>query len=185
MKILVASDIHGSSYYTKKLVKIIEKENIDKIILLGDIFYHGPRNKFPKGYNPMKVAELLNKYSNKIRCVKGNCDSEVDQMISKFEFEYSIEMNFAHKKFLFTHGHRLNFDAPPKGYSFIFYGHTHVSKFEKVGTTMLINPGSLALPKLDTKNSYIILEETSISLFEITGKLIDRINFATKATITK
>lgn len=185
MKILVASDIHGSSYYTKKLVKVIEKENIDKIILLGDIYYHGPRNKFPKAYNPMKVAELLNKYASKIRCVKGNCDSEVDQMISKFEFEFSIEMNFAHKKFLFTHGHRLNLEAPPKGYSFIFGGHTHVSGIQKIGTTTYVNPGSLSLPKLGTANSYVILEETSVSLFEISGKLIDRINFATKATITK
>lgn len=185
MKILVASDIHGSSYFTKKLVKIIEKQNFDKIILLGDIYYHGPRNKFPKGYNPMKVAELLNQFSSKIRCVKGNCDSEVDQMISKFEFEFSIEMTFAHKKFLFTHGHRLNMEALPKGYSFIFGGHTHVSGIQKIGTTFYVNPGSLSLPKSNTKNSYVVLDETSVSLFELNGNLIDRKNFATKETITK
>lgn len=185
MKILVASDIHGSSYFAKKLVKIIEKEKFDKIILLGDIYYHGPRNKFPKAYNPMKVAELLNNYANKIRCVKGNCDSEVDQMISKFEFEFSIEMTFAHKKFLFTHGHRLNLESPPKGYSFIFGGHTHVSGIQKIGNTIYVNPGSLSLPKLNTTNSYAVLEETSISIFDIKEKLIDRINFATKETITR
>ena len=110
MKILIASDIHGSAYFTKKLVKIIESENFDKIILLGDIYYHGPRNKLPKGYNPMKVAEYLNQYSDKIKCIKGNCDSEVDQMISKFSFEFSYDMTFAHKKFLFVHGHRLKLE---------------------------------------------------------------------------
>ena len=185
MKILIASDIHGSNHYTKKLVKIIEEINPDEIILLGDIYYHGPRNKLPKGYNPMKVAENLNKYSKKIKCVKGNCDAEVDQMISNFQFVPSIEMNIADNKILFIHGQNLNLEKLPKEFNFIFAGHTHVSEIKKIGEITYINPGSLSIPKMGTKHSYAILEETSISIFELNGNIVDRINFATKESITK
>ena len=122
MKIIVASDIHGSNYYTKKLVKIIEKENPDQIILLGDVFYHGPRNKLPKNYDPMDVSNNLNKFADILKCTKGNCDAEVDQMIAKFEFVDKIEMTISKKKFLFVHGHNLDFENLPKGFDFIFGG---------------------------------------------------------------
>ncbi len=177
MKILIASDIHGSGYYTKKLTKIIEKENFEQIILLGDIYYHGPRNKFPKGYNPMKVAELLNNLSDKIKCVKGNCDSEVDQMISSFKFEDSIELNIFGKKILFVHGHKIDFNEPPKGYDFIFGGHTHVSGIQKNDNFVYVNPGSLSLPKQNTQNGYAVIKETGITLFELSGKAINQIKF--------
>ena len=83
-KYLIISDIHGSNYYANKINEICKRENPDKIILLGDLYYHGPRNPLPKEYNPMKVAELLNSLKEKILCVKGNCDAEVDEMISEF-----------------------------------------------------------------------------------------------------
>lgn len=185
MKILIASDIHGSNHYTKKLVNIIEELNPKEIILLGDIYYHGPRNKLPKGYNPMKVSENLNKYAEKIKCIQGNCDAEVDQMISKFHFVPSIEMNLEGNKILFTHGQNLNLEDLPKGYDFIFAGHTHVSEIKEIGKTTYINPGSLSIPKMGTKHSYAVLEETNISIFELNGNLVDRINFATKEAITK
>ena len=93
MKILVVSDIHGSSYYAEKVLEINEKENPEKIVLLGDLYYHGPRNPLTKEYNPMKVAEKLNSLKDKLLVVKGNCDAEVDEMISEFRFENNIVLN--------------------------------------------------------------------------------------------
>lgn len=172
MKIIVASDIHGSNYYTKKFVKIIEKEKPDQIILLGDVFYHGPRNALPKDYNPMEVSENLNKFADILKCTKGNCDAEVDQMISEFKFEDKIEMTISKKKFLFVHGHKLDFENLPKGFDFIFGGHTHVSSIKKYGAITYVNPGSLSIPKEKTKPSYAVIDDNTISIFELKGKLI-------------
>lgn len=105
MKYLVASDIHGSYYYTKKLEQIIIKENPSKIILLGDLYYHGPRNSLTDEYNPMKVLKILNKYKDNIICTRGNCDAEVDEMISEFKFEEYIQININGLDFFFSHGH--------------------------------------------------------------------------------
>ena len=172
MKIIVASDIHGSNYYTKKFVKILEKENPDQIILLGDVFYHGPRNKLPKNYNPMEVANHLNKYANILKCTKGNCDADVDQMISDFKFEDKIEMTISNKKFLFVHGHELDFENLPAGFDFVFGGHTHISSIKKIGKTTYVNPGSLSIPKENTKSSYAVIDDKTITIFDIKGKLV-------------
>lgn len=172
MKIIVASDIHGSNYYTKKFVKILEKENPDQIILLGDVFYHGPRNKLPKNYNPMEVANHLNKYANILKCTKGNCDADVDQMISDFKFEDKIEMTISNKKFLFVHGHELDFENLPTGFDFVFGGHTHISSIKKIGKTTYVNPGSLSIPKENTKSSYAVIDDKTITIFDIKGKLV-------------
>ena len=99
MKFLIASDIHGSLYYTKKLIDLVEKEQPDKIILLGDLYYHGPRNPLPLDYNPKEVCNLLNSYKDKIYAVRGNCDSEVDQMISNFKINYMIKININGNQF--------------------------------------------------------------------------------------
>ena len=173
MKIIVASDIHGSNYYTKKFVKIIEKEKPDQIILLGDVYYHGPRNKLPKDYNPMEVAKNLNKFADILKCTKGNCDAEVDQMISDFKFKDQIEMGIKKKKFLFVHGHNLDFENLPAGFNFIFGGHTHVNTIKKYRKTIYVNPGSLSIPKENTKSSYAIIDDKTISIFDIKGKLVD------------
>ena len=172
MKIIVASDIHGSYHYTKKLINIINQENPDQIILLGDVFYHGPRNKLPKGYNPMKVSETLNSISKNLRCVKGNCDAEVDQMISDFKFEDSIELKISNKKFLFVHGQNLDFDNLPEGYDYIFGGHTHVSSIKSFEKTTYVNPGSLSIPKGKTKSSYAIIDDKTISIFDLKGNVV-------------
>lgn len=176
MKIIVASDIHGSNYYTQKLAKIIEKEKPDQVILLGDVFYHGPRNKFPKNYNPMKVAETLNKFANILKCTKGNCDAEVDQMIATFKFEDKIEMTISKKKFLFVHGHNLDFENLPQNFDYIFGGHTHISSIKKYGKVTYVNPGSLSLPKENKKSSYAVIDERTITIFDIKGKLIGSVN---------
>ena len=105
MKYLVISDIHGSSFYANKIQEIYNKENPDKIILLGDLYYHGPRNSLTEEYNPMEVAKILNQYKDKILCTKGNCDAEVDEMISEFKLEEHIELKINGEDFFFSHGH--------------------------------------------------------------------------------
>jgi len=110
MKYLVISDIHGSSYYANKINEIYKKESPDKIILLGDLYYHGPRNPLTKEYNPMEVSKIFNSLKDKILCIKGNCDAEVDEMISEFKFNESITLEINRLKFFFTHGHKYNIE---------------------------------------------------------------------------
>ena len=99
MKYLVVSDIHGSYYYASKIIDIINNENIDKLILLGDLYYHGPRNSLPKDYNPMEVCKLLNNIKDKLIAIKGNCDAEVDEMISEFPFNQNYEIIINDKRY--------------------------------------------------------------------------------------
>ena len=115
MKYLIASDIHGSSFYCEKLLKSFQAEKADKIILLGDILYHGPRNDLPKDYAPKKVIELLNPLKEKIICVRGNCDTEVDQMVLDFPIlaEYCL-ISYGNTMIFVTHGHKFNpLNLPP------------------------------------------------------------------------
>ena len=175
MKYLVASDIHGSSYYANKLIEIIDKENIDKLILLGDIYYHGPRNPLPYKYDPKMVSELLNNIKDKVLAVKGNCDSEVDQMISKFEIKDNLLVNILDKKFYFTHGHKHNKDnLPCEDFDVLVYGHFHVNFIENINGKTFINPGSTSLPKEKTENSFMIIDETtkSIKIKNFDGKIL-------------
>ena len=177
MKYIIASDIHGSSYYTKKLKNIILSENPDKVILLGDIYYHGPRNKLPKQYNPMKVSEQLNSFGNKIICVKGNCDAEVDEMISNFKFKEFHTLEICKKSVLCVHGHKLDKNNPPQGFDLIFSGHTHIASIKKINNIIFVNPGSLSIPKGKEKMSYAIIDDNRLTIRELNGKIIDSINF--------
>lgn len=177
MKIFVASDIHGSKHYTKKFAKLIETENPDQIILLGDLYYHGPRNKFPKGYNPKETANILNGYKNKIKCVKGNCDAEVDQMISSFEIEDQYETTINGKTFLFVHGHKLDSENMPNK-DFTFGGHTHIPVINAdLKNTTYVNPGSLGLPKSNDGSTFAVIEENKISIKSINGKVLYLVDF--------
>lgn len=177
MKIFVASDIHGSSHYIKKFAKIIEKEQPEQILLLGDLYYHGPRNKFPKGYNPQKVAEVLNSYKSKIICVRGNCDAEVDQMISRFEIQDEYETTINGKSFLFVHGHKLDAENMPKR-DFTFAGHTHRPVInDSLLNTTYVNVGSLGLPKTNDGSTYAIIEDNKITIKSINGKTINSKEF--------
>ena len=177
MKILIASDIHGSNYYTKKLAKVIDNENIDKIILLGDIYYHGPRNKFPRGYAPMRVAETLNKYIDKLTCIKGNCDAEVDQMISEFDIQDNLDLDINNKKFFFTHGHKYNIDNIPDKIDVLVYGHFHTGFIKEKDGVIVVNAGSISLPKEDTANSYLIIDDKEIRLYDIDGNIIVKLEY--------
>lgn len=132
MKVVVVSDIHGSSYYAKRLEQIVEKENPEKVVLLGDLYYHGPRNDLSQEYAPMKVAEVLNKMKDKLLVVRGNCDAEVDEMISEFKFEDHILTNINGKNFYFTHGHKYNIETIPyDDFDIMIYGHIHQGFIKK------------------------------------------------------
>ena len=177
MKYLVISDIHGSGYYANKINEIYEKEKPDKIILLGDLYYHGPRNRLTDGYNPMEVAKILNKYKDIILCTRGNCDAEVDEMISEFKFEESIQLNIEGKRFFFTHGHKYYIDNIPKNIDILVYGHFHTGYIKEKDGILCINAGSISLPKNNTPNSYLIIDNNKIILKDVENNIIDEKEF--------
>ena len=178
MKYLVMSDIHGSGYYARKLEEIISKENPDKIILLGDLYYHGPRNPLTQEYAPKEVAEILNSHKDKILAVRGNCDAEVDQMISEFKMEENLRLEIDSKKFFFTHGHKYNIDFwPSEEFDVLVYGHFHTGFIKEKEGKLFVNPGSISLPKDDTKNSYLVIDEENIYLKDLNENIIDHIRF--------
>ena len=173
MKYLIASDLHGSAYYAEKLVDRIKAENADKCVLLGDVFNHGPRNPLPKNYNPMRVAEILNGIKENLIVIKGNCDSEVDTMISEFDFIDSAVLESNGKTLFLTHGHVFNKDKLPKtNFDAVVYGHFHTGFIERQGKVIVANAGSLSLPKNDTPNSYLVLDGGALTLKDIEGNII-------------
>ena len=173
MKVLVISDIHGSFYYAERIKEIVEKENPDKIILLGDLYYHGPRNDLSQEYAPMKVAEILNSLKDKLLVVKGNCDAEVDEMISDFKFEDHYLLNINGKNIYFTHGHKYNIEVIPyEDFEILIYGHIHQGFIQEKEGYLFANPGSISLPKCGTEHSYLILEENKIILKNVEGNVL-------------
>ena len=178
MKVLVISDIHGSSYYAEKIKEIVEKENPDKIILLGDLYYHGPRNDLTQEYAPMKVAEILNSLKDKLLVVKGNCDAEVDEMISDFKFEDHLLLDINGKKIYFTHGHRYNIEVIPyEDFEVLIYGHIHQGFIQEKEGYLFANPGSISLPKCGTEHSYLILEKDKFILKNVEGEVLQEYCF--------
>lgn len=175
MKYIVASDIHGSIYYAKELLEIFKKEEADSLILLGDLYYHGPRNPLPKDYAPMEVANLLNSFDKELYVIKGNCDAEVDEMISKFSFNDHIELTIDNRKYYFTHGHHENIDNIPSNIDVLVYGHFHTGFIKTKDSVVCVNAGSVTLPKNNTPNSYIVIEDNQIILKDLKGSLIDKI----------
>ena len=166
MKLLIASDLHGSAAACQKLLTALEREKADRLILLGDILYHGPRNDLPEGYAPKEVIALLSPLASRILAVRGNCDTEVDQMVLPFPIlaDYAV-MPIGNRLMYMTHGHKWGGDNPPplsKG-DILLQGHTHVAGIkEKEGFTLL-NPGSLSIPKENTPKGYILLEDGCFS----------------------
>ncbi len=177
MKLLIISDIHGSSYYAEKILEIDKRESPDKIVLLGDLYYHGPRNDLTKEYLPMAVADILNSLKDRILAVKGNCDAEVDQMISNFKLENNIIMDVNGFRVFFTHGQKYNIDKlPKKEIDMLIYGHLHTGFIKKKDGIIFANAGSISLPKNNTKNSYLILDEKQLVLKDVKGNIIDKID---------
>ena len=175
MKYLIASDVHGSKESAKKIIEISNNEKVDKIILLGDLYYHGPRNSLPYEYAPMKVSEILNEFSDKIICIKGNCDAEVDEMISKFTFNNSVDMLINNKKVRFTHGHKENIDNPPSDVDVLIYGHFHTGFIKCEQGKVFINAGSITLPKNATPHSFLLIEDNVVTLIDEFLNEIDKI----------
>ncbi len=161
-KYLIASDLHGSAYYTQQLVDAFARERADVLILLGDILYHGPRNDLPRGYAPKEVIALLTPLADRILCVRGNCDAEVDQMVLPFPVmaEYSI-LPMTQNRIFITHGHHHNTTTPPplaRG-DVLLHGHTHVPAcLHQPGGWWYLNPGSVSIPKEDSPHGYMTLE---------------------------
>ena len=177
MKYLVISDIHGSSYYAKKIKEIYNKENPDKIILLGDLYYHGPRNSLTDEYNPMEVAKTLNEYKDIILCTKGNCDAEVDQMVLEFPMrgDYS-ELYLDGHRFFFTHGHLYDEEHLPmlKAGDVFMYGHIHKPVLKKENDITIFNPSSISLPKAGQK-SFGIYENGELKIVSFDKKVLQSI----------
>ena len=176
MKWFIASDIHGSAYYCKQMLASFEKEGADKMLLLGDILYHGPRNDLPKDYNPKEVIDLLNAKKDKILCVRGNCDTEVDQMVLQFPIlaDYCI-ITDADKVIYATHGHNFNENnLPPlcKG-DILLHGHTHVPKCTPHENYTYINPGSVSIPKENSHHGYILLENGVFTWKDFDGNVVE------------
>lgn len=173
-KILFATDIHGSLLATKQLIEIISIEKPQRIILLGDIYYHGPRNALPESYAPMQVSELLKSIKIPIVFIKGNCDSEVDEMISGTPFLRSYTVK-SHRKILCVHGHRLNEQIEKLKPEFIIFGHTHENSIREINGCTAIGISSLAIPKNGAEKSYAILFDGVITTKTVGGKIIGRV----------
>ncbi len=164
MKLLIASDIHGSAYYCKMLIDAFEREKADRFLLLGDILYHGPRNDLPRDYSPKSVISMLNPLKNKIFCVRGNCDTEVDQMVLDFPVlaDYAV-ISLDERIIYATHGHIYNEGSLPplsKG-DILLNGHTHVPKYTEYKDYVYMNCGSVSIPKENSPHSYMISENGS------------------------
>lgn len=161
MKWMIASDIHGSELYLRKLIDAYNHEKADRLLLLGDLLYHGPRNDLPEGYQPKKVIELLNGMKENILCVRGNCEAEVDQMVLEFPVMAEYAILTVGKRLIFaTHGHVFNEkNLPPlhKG-DILLHGHTHVPKCVEHETYIYMNPGSVSIPKENSHHGYMIME---------------------------
>ena len=161
MKIMFASDIHGSAYYAEKLREAYMSSGAERLVLLGDLLYHGPRNDLPREYAPKRVIEILNSMKEDILCVRGNCDTEVDQMVLDFPImaDYAVLMPDG-KTIYLSHGHIYNPLNPPKlkKGDILMNGHTHIRAFEEYDGFTYINPGSVSIPKDGKGNSCMIYE---------------------------
>lgn len=161
MRLMIASDIHGSAYYCEKMLEAYRAEKAERLLLLGDLLYHGPRNDLPRDYAPKRVIELLNAYKNDILCVRGNCEAEVDQMVLEFPVLAEYAFVALEKGAIFmTHGHNFNESKLPplhKG-DILLNGHTHVPKCTEHEDYVYMNPGSTSIPKENSPHGYIIYE---------------------------
>lgn len=175
MKWLIASDIHGSAYWCRRLLEKYAQEKADRLILLGDVLYHGPRNDLPDEYAPKKVIEMLNGMSDSILCVRGNCDTEVDQMVLNFPVlaDYAL-LELGERMIYMTHGHVYNENnlPPLREGDILLHGHTHVSKCVDHGNYVYMNPGSVSIPKENTPHGYMTLENGTFLWKSLDGEII-------------
>lgn len=172
MKLFIASDIHGSAKYCRQMLEAFEREGADKLVLLGDILYHGPRNPLPEEYSPAEVVEMLSAVKQKILCVRGNCDAEIDLSLLPFPVNDYTAVCTDGVNIYFSHGHR---DAPALSDGDVYItGHTHIpfNVLEPAGFHHL-NPGSVALPKEESARGYILYENRKFSFKTLEGEYCD------------
>ena len=178
MKLMIASDIHGSAYYCRKLLEAYKTEKAERLLLLGDILYHGPRNDLPKDYAPKEVIAMLNAMKNEILCVRGNCDTEVDQMVLEFPIlaDYAVIIN-GKRDIYATHGHIYNENnlPPIQEGDILIHGHTHVLKAEQKEGYVLLNPGSVSIPKEGNPPTYAIFEDGVFTIKDFEGNIVKSI----------
>ena len=178
-KLMIASDLHGSYKAAKELKAIFEKSGADKLILLGDLLYHGPRNDFPVEYSPKEVTALLNEMKEDLLCVHGNCDADVDQMVLNFPITVQNMLLYLDGKRVFVaHGDIFNTENPPalsKG-DILLHGHTHLPVIEDTGEFYYLNPGSAALPKGGNPPSYMIYEDGVYTIYDLDGNMINKLD---------
>ena len=174
MKFFIASDIHGSAFYCQKMIECYKAEKADRMLLLGDILYHGPRNDLPEGYAPKKVIEMLNALKDEILCVRGNCEAEVDQMVLSFPCLADYAVIPFEKNIIFaTHGHVFNQNnlPPLKKGDILLHGHTHVPKCDVQENYVYLNPGSVSIPKENSWHGYMIFENEEFIWKDFEGKV--------------
>lgn len=180
MKYLVVSDIHGSKIAAEKIAELLKIEEFQACLCLGDILYHGPRNPLPEGHDPKGVAEILNGLNKKIIAVRGNCDSEVDQMMLSFPImSNENQLMLGNRKVFMTHGHLNMIDDLSflsQGDLFLF-GHTHIPMANFDNQLYLLNPGSMSLPKENHLKSYGVLDENGFIVYSYDGEIIKEISF--------
>ena len=175
MKYMFASDIHGSAYYGKKMLEAYEKEKADRLILLGDLLYHGPRNDLPRDYAPKQVIAMLNEYKDQLYVVRGNCDAEVDQMVLQFPImaDYCVIVD-QERTIYCSHGHVYHEDnlPPMKNGDIFIHGHTHVLRAEKKDNYTILNPGSVSIPKEGNIPTYATLENGVFRILGFEGEIV-------------
>ena len=173
MKLMIASDIHGASFCCRKMLEAFEREQADRLLLLGDILYHGPRNDLPEDYDPKAAIALLNGLRQKPLCVRGNCDTEVDQMVLEFPIlaDYAL-LSLGRKMVFLTHGHVYNSTHLPPLHpgDILLHGHTHVPACEEHGSHIYLNPGSVSIPEEGSPRSYMTLEDGLFQWKTLTGE---------------
>lgn len=176
MKWMIASDLHGSAYYCRKMLEAFEREGADRLFLLGDLLYHGPRNDMPREYAPKEVIPLLNGKKEKLLCVRGNCDAEVDQMVLEFPVlaDYAV-LPVGQRLIYATHGHIYHVkNLPPLAPGdVLLHGHTHVPAWTEFGQgNLYLNPGSVSIPKENSPHSYMTLEGNTMQWKELESSAV-------------
>ena len=175
MKLLIASDIHGSAYYCGQLLEAYRREGAERLLLLGDILYHGPRNDLPRDYAPKQVLAMLNAQKTHIFCVRGNCDTEVDQMVLEFPILADYCLLTAGERLIYaTHGHNYNMKVLPPLLpgDVLLHGHTHIPAWERFGEgNLYLNPGSVSIPKNGSPNGFMLLEGHRMSWKTLAGEI--------------
>ena len=175
MKYMFASDIHGSAFYCRKMLEAYQESGAERLIILGDVLYHGPRNDLPKEYAPKEVIAMLNAIKNEIYCVRGNCDTEVDQMVLEFPVlaDYAL-LALNGLTFYATHGHVYNENAlpPMQEDDILVHGHTHLLRADRVGGHWILNPGSVSIPKGGNPATYAILEDMVFTIYDFEKRIV-------------